>query len=237
MEMMPHRYDVPSVTVATAAPGLFGSLSLPNFETTHEADWREGLPALVTPLCTLRELELSDAPSLLAHLTTEQVARFISPPPDTVEGFEDFIRWARLRRSQGRYACFGIVPLGATHAVGMFQVRLSGYGEGTAEWGFVLGSAFWGTGIFVEGAAEVLTFLFEELGLERVEARAVLQNGRANGALRKVGAVRETVLAGTFERNGQVMDQGLWVVTRDAWLRGHPDAALSDERCAVWLWS
>ena len=29
-----------------------------------------------------------DAPSLLAMLTTEEVSRFISPPPTTVEGFE-----------------------------------------------------------------------------------------------------------------------------------------------------
>ena len=73
-------------------------------------DWTTGLPALAEGTLTLRELTLEDAPSLFAHLTTEEVARFISPPPTRVEGFEDFIRWTHLRRSQGRYACFGIGP-------------------------------------------------------------------------------------------------------------------------------
>ena len=42
----------------------------------------------------MRELRASDAPSLFALLTTEEVSRFISPPPSTVEGFERFIAWA-----------------------------------------------------------------------------------------------------------------------------------------------
>ena len=51
-------------------------------------DWRRTLPVLTAPALTLRELRLSDAPSLLAMLATEEVARFISPPPTTVDGFE-----------------------------------------------------------------------------------------------------------------------------------------------------
>ena len=72
---------------------------------------------------TLRELEVTDAPSLLSMLTTEEVSRFISPPPTTVEGFERFIRWAHAERAAGRYVCFAVVPHGMTTAVGLFQVR------------------------------------------------------------------------------------------------------------------
>jgi RimJ/RimL family protein N-acetyltransferase len=51
-------------------------------------DWREQLPVLTARGITLRELRLEDAPSLFAMLTTEEVSRFISPPPTTVEGRE-----------------------------------------------------------------------------------------------------------------------------------------------------
>ena len=47
---------------------------------------------------TLRELRASDAPSLFAMLTTEEVTRFISPPPTTVEGFVKFIAWTIRER-------------------------------------------------------------------------------------------------------------------------------------------
>ena len=51
-------------------------------------DWRETLPVLTGQNVTLRELRLSDAPTLLAMLETEEVERFISPPPTTVAGFD-----------------------------------------------------------------------------------------------------------------------------------------------------
>ena len=49
------------------------------------------LPVLAAGKVTLRELRLSDAAALLELLTTDEVARFISPPPTTVEAFERFI--------------------------------------------------------------------------------------------------------------------------------------------------
>lgn len=51
------------------------------------SDWRKALPTMQGQMVTLRELRASDAPSLFAMLTTEEVSRFISPPPTTVEGF------------------------------------------------------------------------------------------------------------------------------------------------------
>jgi hypothetical protein len=44
------------------------------------------------------------------------------------------------------------------------------------------------------------------MGLRRLDARSALQNGRGNGALRKVGAVRVGVLPQSFEKHGQHLD-------------------------------
>jgi ribosomal-protein-alanine N-acetyltransferase len=175
-------------------------------------DWKTGLPLLMGSRVTLRELRVSDAPSLFAMLTTEEVARFISPPPTTVEGFERFIGWANRERAAGNYACFAVVPHGMDTAIGLFQVRQLEPGWGTAEWGFAIGSAFWGTGVFTEGAQMVLEFAFETIGVHRLEARAAVQNGRGNGALRKVGAVCEGILRRSFLRNGHYYDQALWAI-------------------------
>ena len=166
---------------------------------------------------TLRELEVSDAPALFAMLTPEEVSRFISPPPTTVEGFETFIMWARAERAAGRYACFAVVPHGMDTAVGLFQVRQLEAGFATAEWGFALGSAFWGTGMFVDGGQLVVDFAVETLGVGRLEARACVANGRGNGALRKLGAVQEGVLRRSFLKNGQFLDQMLWSILAEEW--------------------
>jgi RimJ/RimL family protein N-acetyltransferase len=182
-----------------------------------QSDWREALPVLAGAGFTLRELELTDAPSLLAMLTTEEVTRFISPPPTTVEGFERFITWTRQQRAAGQYICFAVVPVGMNTAIGLFQVRSLSPDFSTAEWGFALGSEFWGTGLFVDGARLVIEFAFDTVGIHRLEARASVENGRGNGALRKLGAVQEGVLRRAFLRNGRYHDQVLWSLIDTDW--------------------
>jgi RimJ/RimL family protein N-acetyltransferase len=180
-------------------------------------DWQAGLPVLCGDTVTLRELRTSDAASLFAMLTTEEVARFISPPPTTVEGFERFIAWTLRQRNAGTYACFAVTLKGFDTAIGIFQVRQTEPGFGTAEWGFAIGSPFWGTGVFTEGAELMLEFAFDTLGVHRLEARAAVQNGRGNGALLKVGAVQEGILRKSFLRHGRYLDQVLYSILDDDW--------------------
>jgi RimJ/RimL family protein N-acetyltransferase len=192
---------------------------LPRPATTVHARWQTALPVLHGDGFSLRELRVSDAVSLLALLTTDEVTRFISPPPTTVEGFERFIRWAHDEREAGRYVCYAVVPDGYDTAVGLFQVRQLDCSFDTAEWGFALASEFWGTGLFMGGAEAVLEFSFETLGVRRLEARAAVANGRGNGALRKIGAVQEGVLRKSFLRGGKHIDQALWTLLDEDWYR------------------
>jgi ribosomal-protein-alanine N-acetyltransferase len=182
-------------------------------------DWRFGLPILTGSLVTVRELRVSDAPSLFVALSTEEVSRFISPPPTTVEGFERFIAWTHQRRAAGEHVCFGIVPRGYEAAVGLFQIRALEPDFALAEWGFALASEFWGSGAFEDGAHLVVEFGFDRLGMRRLEARAAVRNGRGNSALRKIGAVQEGVLRRSFVRSGESLDQALWSILRDEWQR------------------
>ena len=211
MEKMPFRdaqevVDVQAV-MASAAQAVVTS------------DWRQGLPVLTGSTVTLRELRLSDAPALLAMLATEEVARFISPPPTTVEGFERFIAWTHRERAAGNYICFAVVPHNMDSAIGIFQVRQLEPGFGTAEWGFAIGSAFWGSGVFLDAATQIVDFAFDIVGARRLEARAATANGRGNGALRKIGAVQEGVLRKSFLRDGEYLDQILWTLLDEDWHR------------------
>jgi RimJ/RimL family protein N-acetyltransferase len=204
MEKMPFRDEAMMISTTTVESATHVQ--------TAESNWRHSLPVLTSAGITLRELRASDAPSLLAMLTTDEVARFISPPPTTVDGFERFIEWTHRERAAGNYICFGVVPQGMDTAVGIFQVRQTEPDFGTAEWGFALGSAYWGSGMFVAGAQLVIDFAFEVVGVHRLEARAAVRNGRGNGALRKLGATQEGILRRSFLRNGEYLDQILWSI-------------------------
>jgi ribosomal-protein-alanine N-acetyltransferase len=213
MEKMPYKVGLDLMPV----PASVQTLVLPSAGSVTSSDWREGLPTLRGRQVALRELRASDAASLFALLTTEEVARFISPPPTTVEGFVGFIAWTARQRAAGSYACFAVTLRGFDTAIGIFQVRELESGFRTAEWGFAIGSPFWGTGVFQEGAELVLEFAFNTIGVERLEARAAVLNGRGNGALQKIGAVQECMLRKSLLRNGQYLDQVLYAVVDIDW--------------------
>jgi len=179
--------------------------------------WSFGLPTLSGEKVTLREVRVSDAPALLAMLTSEEVAEFVSPLPRTVEGFEEFIAEAHYERARGNSFCFGVVPDGYEDAMGLFQVRQLEPGFGSAEWGFAIGSPFWGRGVFIHSAKAVIDFSFGVVGVNRLEARSIASNSRGNAALRKVGALQEGILRRSFQRNGRYFDQILWSLLKDDW--------------------
>jgi RimJ/RimL family protein N-acetyltransferase len=184
-----------------------------------DADWTTGLPVLKGRRIMLRELVKSDALSLLSMLSTEEVAKFISPPPTTPQGFEKFVTWAQRERQAGNQFTFGMVPEGCDHAVGLVQVRAIAPRFSVAEWGFAVGSPFWGTGLFLAGARMTLDFAFQHTAVNRLEARAVVQNFRGNGALRKLGAVQEGVLRGSLLKDGKYLDQMMWSIISQDWFQ------------------
>jgi RimJ/RimL family protein N-acetyltransferase len=170
--------------------------------------------------------------SCAAGTPSEEVARFISPPPATLEGFERFIAWTVRQRTEGNYVCFAVTLKGFDTAIGIFQVRQLLPDFSTAEWGFALGSAFWGTGVFQDSAEQVLAFVFDTIGVHRLEARAAILNGRGNGALMKVGCVQEAVLRRSFLRSGDFLDQVLYAIIDTEWRsaqnqRAHATAAVA----------
>jgi [ribosomal protein S5]-alanine N-acetyltransferase len=177
--------------------------------------WTGEVPTIESPRATLRSLLPGDAASLYSLLTTDPVGQFILPPPHSVEDFGRFIEWTHRQQDAGRHLCFGIVPPGHDTAVGVIQVRREASDCPTAEWGFVLSERFWGTGLFMASAELVLGFLFGTAGIHRLEARTIVDNGRASGALRKLGAVREGILRRGFLRNGEYFDQVLWSILPD----------------------
>lgn len=180
-------------------------------------DWTVHVGELDGDLVRVREVIDSDAHPLFELLTDPLVAAEMSAPPQSVAAFGGFIRWARDERADGRSVAFGIVPRGLEQAVGIIQVRALEPSWTVAEWGFAIGAAFWGTGVFYEAANLVAGFAFGRMRVHRLEARAVVANARGNGALQKLGARPEGTLARAFPRGARRDPQLMWGLDADDW--------------------
>ena len=101
--------------------------------------------------------------------------------------------------------------------MGLVQVRQLDPSFEAGEWECTIAPSWRGSGIFLETARLVGSFAFGTLGTHRLEARVLLHNGRANGALRKLGAVQEGVLRRSVRRAGEYVDQVLWSLLKEDW--------------------
>jgi RimJ/RimL family protein N-acetyltransferase len=189
----------------------------------HGSQWHEGLPELGDGVVSLRQLRRHDALWLLRHVNRSPVLQYIAQCPSTVDGFERFIRWTHAQRRRGSHACYGIVPCNTDHAVGIIQLWWTDRKLATAEWGFAVGEAYWGSGVAMRAAQLFLDGLFVDQifggpGVFRLEARAAVQNARGNAFLRKLGATREAIVPGGFRQGDRESDCVIWSVLAAEWV-------------------
>jgi ribosomal-protein-alanine N-acetyltransferase len=179
-------------------------------------DWRHELPTLTTRMVGLREPTSADLGSLWNLLSEHDASRFGLDEPTRAE-VQAFIARATSDRAAGRAFAYVVVLAETGETVGLFQVRGLDPTFEIAEWECTMARAVRGAGAFLEAARLVASLAFGSIGANRLEARVPAQNGRACGALRKLGAVHEGILRRSVRRGGQYQDQSLWSILRDDW--------------------
>jgi RimJ/RimL family protein N-acetyltransferase len=179
--------------------------------------WRSELPTLTGRTITLREPGTQDLAPLVDLLQSGDATRFGLDEPVSADGIRELIDRAALERASGTSVTY-VITLTATRSfAGLLQVRQLDPGFESGEWECTIVPSLRGTGIFLEAARLAGSFAFGPLGAHRLEARVLLQNGRGNGALRKLGAVQEGVLRRSIRCGGEYFDQVLWSILKEDW--------------------
>ena len=188
--------------------------------------WTDRVPQLHGNLTTLREVAASDVYPLFALFGDPAVTAYMAPPPPTLAKFAGFIEWSFQQREQGQGVCFGIVPEGMTVAVGILQIRFDPTIAG-AEWGFVLSTHFWSTGVFADAANALAEFAFTTMHIERLEARIAQRNQRAHTAVQRLGARFETTLESSSPEGVPRDPELVWALREHDWRNRPRDPRLA----------
>jgi len=185
--------------------------------TVNAGGWRAELPTLTWRSVLLREPGPHDLGSLVDLLSLRDSTHFGVDEPISDVGVQELIARAARERASGLSFSYVIALASARTVVGLIQVRQLDPMFEAAEWECTIAPSARGSGIFLEAARLVGSFTFGTVGTHRLEARVLLQNGRANGALRKLGAVQEGVLRRAVRRHGEYLDQVLWSLLKEDW--------------------
>jgi RimJ/RimL family protein N-acetyltransferase len=179
--------------------------------------WRTELPTLTGRSVTLREVAAQDLAALVDVLSVEDATRFGNEGPLSDLAVQELIDRAVRDRAAGHAFTYIITLTASRVLVGLVQVRQLDPGFEAAAWECTIAPSSRGTGVFLDSARLVGSFAFGTVGTHRLEARVLLQNGRANGALRKLGAVQEGILRRSLRRHGEYFDQVLWSLLKEDW--------------------
>lgn len=98
-------------------------------------------------------------------------------------------------------------PIGSIVAVMANGARID-----KAEIGYCMSKKHWGSGIMTESLGAVLDYMFDEVGLLRVEARHDPRNGASGKVMKKCGMVYEGTQRGCDRNNQGLCDTAVYAM-------------------------
>jgi [ribosomal protein S5]-alanine N-acetyltransferase len=181
-------------------------------------DWTP--PTLRTERLLLRPVTPDDVQAVFDYASNPNVTRFtIFETHQTIEES----RWFVGDYARSRYACkepdpFAIALKGEPNQmIGALGAHWASQPNGTMEMGYAIAEPYWGRGLVVEAAAEVMRFVFTEYAVERLQARVFVGNDSSERVLQKLGFSREGVLRSLIFRRGAWHDLVIYSLLRPEW--------------------
>ncbi len=174
---------------------------------------------LKTPRLRLRPLKLSDASAIQKAASARKIAdTMISLPHPYPPGeAERYITRQQDELKTGRSVTFTIEKLAEGWFCGLVEVRDIDREHSQGELSFWLTLEAWGQGYMSEVVQEVVRFVFEGLGLNRLYAYHMTRNPATGRVLEKNGFKQEGLLHQRVRKWGQFEDVALWAILRQEW--------------------
>ena len=173
------------------------------------------MKVLKTPRLILRKMETKDAPELFAYASDPEVSRYVSW--ETHRSLEDslwFINFTLQRYATEGIGGFGIIYKETNQFIGTCGYEFWNKEHHSAEIGYALSRTYWGKGLMPEAIAKLLLFGFEEMGLNRIQARVELENTRSQRVVEKLGMRFEGVLREVMWVKGSYRDLKLYSILK-----------------------
>lgn len=186
----------------------------------------EYLPTINTARLTLREMKLNDSTDMYEYARLSEVTRFLLWREHPDEAYTK----ACLKRIRRHYRSFSYYDwaivyngTGPDDALSTYRGRMIGTcgfasiddENRVGELGYVLNPALRGNGMIVEAAKAVMSYGFNELGLNRIEAKYIIGNTASRRVMEKLGMKYEGTLRSAMLIKGMYRDIGVCSILKD----------------------
>lgn len=169
----------------------------------------------------LRRIELSDGDDLFTYISDPDVVRFMRPETRTRNQIDDAIRDFQSAFAAKTGIRWAIATKDTNRIIGDLGFRIDPLNL-IAPIAYRLTPAYWGRGIGTEAVREVVSFAFDVLELNRVEATVNVANERSYRLLERLDFRREGLLRQYRFARGEFYDSYMYAL-----LSGDPRPSIS----------
>lgn len=178
------------------------------------------LPSFTTERLSVRPMRKSDARAIFEIRKDERVtAGYAQEPYRSPREARNWIGKRLPARSAKDSAFWVLVPRGDALAVGAVCFWHFDSGSNRAEIGYELGRESWGKGYMSEALPPIISFGFESLHLNRIEACPFARNEASRRLLARLGFEHEGTLRQHDAFRGERLDLMFYGLLRDGWER------------------
>lgn len=178
------------------------------------------LPSLKTRRLLLRPFSLDDAPRVQALAGAWEVASTTANIPHP---YEDGIAEAWINSHHQAYQAeerltLAIASVSESALVGAIGIRIN-KNNNLGEIGYWIGVPYWNQGFCTEAAQAILSYGFNSLGFNRIQARHLTRNPASGRVMRKIGMRHEGTLRQSVFCWGRYEDIEMYAILREQFTR------------------
>ena len=166
-----------------------------------------GTKTIQTKRLILRPFVDEDYRSMFENWCSDEVTRYMTwSAPKTLEEAEKLMSGWTKRYCNDNFYHWAIVPEGSEHQIGFISVISCDENVEKVELGYCIGKDWWHKGIMTEALSAVIEFLFNQVGVKRIQACHDTNNINSGKVMKKCGMQYEGTLRRYEKTNNGICD-------------------------------
>lgn len=177
----------------------------------------KGTKYLESERLVLRPFTLEDAEAMYRNWASDcEVTRYLMwPAHESVSVSREVLQeWTDHYKDESFYQWAIVLeePIGSISVVNQIDDKIK-----MAHIGYCIGKKWWHQGITSEAFGRVMVYLFEEVGIHKIEARHDPRNPRSGSVMKKCGLKYEGTLRQSDWNNQGICDASYYGLLADEW--------------------
>lgn len=173
-------------------------------------------PVLETERLLLRPITYADLDEMYRYCAVPAVSEYTTwDAHQSKEDTKAFIDFVMSRYEVDKLGPWGIEYKKKKKLIGSCNYLGCDSNSMRVELGYVLSNEYWDRGIMTEAVSRIIQFGFEDIGLERIQAKCLVGNIGSAKVMEKTGMKFEGLLRSYMKIKNEMQDLNLYAMTRE----------------------